>query len=152
MIAAEAAVSIATAVERDAAASETAAMKRRAAAVEATTTAVKTAAAVETTATAMSAANFRFQSVGSGFGDRDHAGTGKRQRFGGLLRCRRQHEYCRGRKAQTTDKSASGICHAHPRTSLQQTTTPCAALRRAVVALICGRSRHDVRDNDVNAP
>jgi hypothetical protein len=34
--------------------------------------------------TAMSAANFGFQAVGCGFGDRDHAGTGQRQRFGAL--------------------------------------------------------------------
>jgi hypothetical protein len=69
-----------------------------------------------------------------------------------LLRRRRQHEYCRSRKTQTADQSASGIYHAHARTSLKPVTTPCTALRRAVVAFICGRSHHDVRDNGVNAP
>jgi hypothetical protein len=69
-----------------------------------------------------------------------------------LLRRRRQHEYCRSRKTQTAGQSASGIYHAHARTSLKPVTTPCTALRRAVVAFICGRSHHDVRDNDVNAP
>ena len=60
-------------------------MKRRAIAVEAT--AMKTAAAVETAAvtTTMSAANLGLQAVGGGFGDRNRAGTGKRQGFGALL-------------------------------------------------------------------